>query len=373
MSAPEGDDLRIDGSIVVYRLHDIGDEVDLERATSCLAPHEPERKRPSRAEAQALVIASPPVGASLGVAPLTLGEFTLDAAITARVFDFAVVSLRLEFRMPPGMLWQEFLAFARGIDLVRTASPVLDLALDRLLDRLKPAIDRPHLATVTEDYIVYRIEALRDGDGKSVPASRLHDEDLAPLLLGEKKPLAASALRELLPNRFSYYPDDLAILGWYGSLVVEPDRDDTDVQYVLEFANAQLLELRVYDQVLDRELPKVHARIAASRTGAVLLGRRFAPLLGELQSLVAETTETVERAENAFKVTDDVYLARIYSAALEIFRGRAWRAGIDRKLGILRDTYTMLSDESRAARSEVLELAIVILIVVEIVLGLLRH
>jgi uncharacterized Rmd1/YagE family protein len=72
-------------------------------------------------------------------------------------------------------------------------------------------------------------------------------------------------------------------------------------------------------------------------------------------------------------VTDDVYLARIYSAALEIFRGRAWRAGIDRKLGILRDTYTMLSDESRAARAEVLELSIVILIVVEIILGLVRR
>ena len=40
----------------------------------------------------------------------------------------------------------------------------------------------------------------------------------------------------------------------------------------------------------------------------------------------------VERVENSLKVTDDVYLARIYAAALEIFRGRVWRAGIDRKL-----------------------------------------
>ncbi|MCU0647704.1 MAG: hypothetical protein MUF00_06895, partial [Gemmatimonadaceae bacterium] len=78
-------------------------------------------------------------------------------------------------------------------------------------------------------------------------------------------------------------------------------------------------------------------------------------------------------ADNALKVTDDVYLARVYSAALELFRGRAWRGGIDRKLGIIRDTYAMLNDEAQAARGEMLEIAIVLLIVVEIVLSLVRH
>jgi len=35
------------------------------------------------------------------------------------------------------------------------------------------------------------------------------------------------------------------------------------------------------------------------------------------------------------------YLARIYTAALDIFRGREWRAGIDRKLAIIRETYAI--------------------------------
>jgi hypothetical protein len=178
----------------------------------------------------------------------------------------------------------------------------------------------------------------------------------------------------LLPHRFSYYTDDLAIVTWYGALIVEPSPEDIDVQYVLEFANAQLLELRVYDDALDRELTKVYTRIAAMRTGPTAqLGRRYAPLLGHLQSLVADTSEFVERVANAFKVTDDVYLARIYSAALEVFGGRTWRSGIDRKLDSLRDTYTMLSEEARAVRAEMLELAIILLIAAEIVIGLFRH
>jgi uncharacterized Rmd1/YagE family protein len=92
-----------------------------------------------------------------------------------------------------------------------------------------------------------------------------------------------------------------------------------------------------------------------------------------LQTRVADVTETVERVDNALKVTNDVYLARIYAAALELFRAQAWRRGIDRKLAILRETYAMLNSEAQAARAELLEIVIVVLILVEIVLALLRR
>ncbi len=69
-------------------------------------------------------------------------------------------------------------------------------------------------------------------------------------------------------------------------------------------------------------------------------------------------------------MTDDVYLARVYGAALEIFRGRAWRSGIDRKLAIVREAYAMLNAEAQAARAEALEISIVVLIIVEILLAL---
>ena len=154
--------------------------------------------------------------------------------------------------------------------------------------------------------------------------------------------------------------------------MLDPVEGDSDVQLILEFANAHLLELRYYDAVLDAELPRMNDRVAHARAGGrALLGRRYATLLGELQTLVADSTEIVERAENALKVTDDIYLARVYAAALEVFRERAWRTGIDHKLGILHQTYEMLNGESMAARNEVLEVAIILLILVEIVLALL--
>jgi hypothetical protein len=220
------------------------------------------------------------------------------------------------------------------------------------------------------------VSRIVDATGTPVGAEALAALDVVPLLLNETRTLSAEARRELLPHRFSYYADDLAILTWENALVVEPalaEGVDTDVQFILEFANAQLLELRYYDAQLDGELPKMYDRIAAMRRGRAFGRSRFGSLLAELQARVADSTELVERVDNALKVTDDVYLARVYSAALELFRGRAWRSGIDRKLGIIRETYAMLNDEAQATRGEWLEIAIVLLIVVEIVLSLVRH
>ena len=191
--------------------------------------------------------------------------------------------------------------------------------------------------------------------------------------LEESREIAAEALADLLPHRFSYFADDLAVVTWNSALVVDPIPGDTEVQYILEFANAQLLELRCFDARLDRELPKMHERVAGARRGVrALLHRRFATLLGDLQTLVAHSVAIVERVDNSLRITDDVYLARVYSAALEVFRERAWRNGIDRKLGIMRETYAMLNAESQAARGELLEMAIIVLILVEILIGVLR-
>lgn len=362
----------VSGAAILYQLHDVGYAIALERALDLLSAQAPERVRPVRGEGQTIQIPNPPITVILGVESLAIGSRRLDAEVSARIFDFGVVSLRVRVPTAGAMSWDEFSRFGNEVE-ASGLHAVFEHHLRLLTERIADAISRPSLAPVTEDYIVYRLDRLVDAEGRPVPTDVLRDVDVTALLLAENRALSASARRELLPHRFSYYEDDLAILTWNNALVVEPTPTDTDVQYILEFANAQLLELRYYDAILDAELPRMYDRIAALRGRAgTFLGRRFAPLLAELQGMVADSTELVERVENSLKVTDDVYLARVYTAALEIFRGRAWRAGIDRKLDIIRDTYAMLNGEAQSRRAEALELAIVILIVVEIVMALLR-
>ena len=362
---------RVVGAAIVYRLYDVGYEIALDRALDLLASSAPERVRPVRGEAQAIQIKNPPITVILGAENVAVAGARVDAELSARIFDFGVVSLRLRIPAPGELSWEEFSAFGNAVDAERTIGALFDQHVRLLVDRIRTAVERPGIAAQTEDYVVYRISRLADAAGNPLDAGTLGGLDVAPLLLNERRPLSAEARRELLPHRFTYYGDDLTILTWDNALVVEPEAGDADVQFILEFANAQLLELRFYDAILDAELPRMYDRVTAARRGrGHVFTRRYAPLLADLQRLVADSTELVERVENALKVTDDVYLARIYSAALEIFRGRAWRSGIDRKLGIIRETYAMLNAESQAARAEALEVAIVVLIVAEILFAI---
>jgi hypothetical protein len=361
------------GAAIVYRLFDVGYAIDLDRALDLLAASAPERVRPVRGEGQALQIPNPPVTVLLGAESLLVGDTAYAVELSARIFDFGVTSLRVKIGAPPRVTWAAFTHFGRQLDQHPAVSALVHRHLRVLTERIAPAVERPVVASVHEDYTVFRVARITALTGAPLDADALGALDVVPLLLNESRPLSADARRELLPHRFSYYGDDLAILTWENALVVEPGEQDTDLQYILEFANAQLLELRYYDALLDAELPRLYDDIETARARTAFFpGRRFAALLQRLQAQVADSTELVERVENALKVTDDVYLARVYSAALELFRGRTWRAGIDRKLAILRDTYAMLNGEAQAARSETLEIAIVLLIVVELVVGLAR-
>jgi hypothetical protein len=368
---PATEPLTVTGRAVVYRLFDVGGEIDLELALDRLASSSPERVRPELGEGQALQIAHPPVTCSLGAQPLTIrGEPAL-IELSARIFDFGVVSFRARIEANGPLTWAEFTRFGRAVDAADEIGDLLETHAWRLLERLGSSVIKRQVAAVREDYVVYRLTSVCTPDDRRTPSEMLRDVDLAPLLLGETRPLSEEARRELLPHWFSYHTDDLTILSWDNALVVEESDTDTDVEYILEFANAQLLELRYYDAVLDGELPKLYDRIERARVRRRrLVGAGYANLLASMQTLVAETTEVVERAENALKVTDDVYLARLYTAAMDLYRAKVWRAGIDRKLTIIRDTYAMLNGELQTRRAELLELTIVLLIVFEIVLSL---
>jgi hypothetical protein len=369
---------RVVGAVVLYRLYDVGYEIDLERALDFLANSPEEREalrlkleRRRRAEAQAIRIKNPPVTIALGVEPLEAAGRRHEARVSARIFDFGVISLRMRLDFPGALAWSAFGGVGDSAELLEAAKAPFDRRIEQLAGRIAPAIVRPQIAPVSEDYVVYRITRLENSAGDALPASAVRDLDVAPLLLNEDRPISEQARKELLPHWFSYYPDDLSIITWNTALVLDPVEGESDIQLILEFANAQLLELRYYDALLDAELPRMYDRIANARKGpGALLGRRYAPLLTALQTLVADSTEIVERTQNALKVTDDIFLARVYGAALELFRERAWRAGIEHKLGIIHQTYAMLNAESMAVRNEVLEITVILLIFIEIVLAL---
>jgi len=361
------------GAIVALRLFDVAYAIDLARAETLLA-------KQARTASRSRLTATPPKAMAFGVPPVTLmlepvvlkldtGEVT--ASATARVYDFGAVTIAL--RVPiAGVSWDNFARQVNAVDRIATEGAAGD-TWQRLLQQvrtlLRPAMIRPEESKVQEEYLIGVVYAF----DRTLTATALQESvDLVPLLSGEQRTLSDGARQELLRQRFSYYADDLVVLTWDRAFIYEP-RGDSDVMDVLEVANAQLLEMRYYDELLDDELPRMYDLVAkARRTRTLLASKRFADLARRLHTLVAEVTELTERVDNALQVTEDVYLARIYAAALELYRVPTVSVAVDRKLSIIRDTYSALYDESSASRTELMELLIIILIVAEIVIALVR-
>jgi hypothetical protein len=362
------------GAVIAFRLFDVAYEIDLVQAEAIWA-------RQSRVASRSRLSATPPKAMEFGVAPLLLtldpvpvavGDRSLQASVSARLFDFGVVSFALRISADD-LGWEDFVALVNAVDRSvgpQSGSRVWHDWLGQLTAVLGSALSRPVPSAHEEDYLVGLVREF----SQDVTATELQSRiDLPALLSGETRKLSEGAQAELMRQRFSYYTDDLVVLTWDRAFIHEP-RGDSDVMDVIEVANAQLLELRYYDEMLDAELPRMYDLVEnARRTRASFAARRFANLARRLYTMVAEVTELTEKVDNALQVTEDVYLARIYGAALELFRVPMVEHAVSRKLSIMRDTYTALNDEASSRRGELMELLILLLIAAEVILAFTRH
>jgi hypothetical protein len=362
------------GYILAYRLFDVAYAIDLAKAEEVWARTVrtgSSRGRLTTTPPKAIAFGVPPVALGLGTITLSLPDGPAPAIVTARLYEFGVVSIAIRVAVVD-LSWAAFTQRVNAMDRAVGVAPATGLWTE-LLDRVRQGVGkglvRPSAATVEEDYLIGVANTFSEKMAAEALVQRL---DLVPLLSGEQRPLSEGARRDLLRHRYSYYTDDLVVLTWDRAFLYEP-RGDTDVIDVLEVANAQLLEMRYYDELLDAELPRMYDLVEAARRRWTLPGaRRFADLARRLYTMVAEVTELTEKVDNALQVTEDVYLARIYAAALEQFRVATVSAAVDKKLSIIRDTYTALYDEASSSRSGLLEIIIVAMIAVEIVLAIIR-
>lgn len=352
----------------LYLFYDIGDEIDLEAAQACLAAPTVRRQPPIYVrQSERIEIAQLPVWVELDRFSVELGGIQFDGMLHASIYDLGAVALVLELPLPHAIGWDV------AADLFAAVQPPLETLEQRVLAALgelealiRPAIVRPARSTLVEDYSVLLVTRLAAPESAAVLAGH---PVVQAALLGERRPLVASAAD--LTTAMSYFPDDLVLLSWNGALIIESDPlAAMTIANLIEFANIELLLMRYYDALLDGEVSRMYRRVATPpRRFALPLVRTYTRLLREVQRLITEVTEVTERVDNAFKVTDDVYWNRLYSATLNVLRVHVWRAGVEHRLALLRETYSMLHHEADAERGAALEWAIVLLIVFEIIMA----
>src|SRR5262245_60959058 len=184
-------------------------------------------------------------------------------------------------------------------------------------------------------------------------------------------PLSSEQQEDALRQKLCYYESDLLLIDWNASIIYDEDYEDAVT--VLELLNVELLEARYIDSELHKRIQE-HAGAAQGRKAWTMpLRTPFRKTIQELGELRIESALLAERLGNSLKLIGDLYLARLYSAGADRFYLRQWQKIISDKLDTIDSFYELITDRIRTAQSQALELAIILLILVELFLALLRH
>lgn len=356
------------GSILAYRTYDAGDLIDLDGAAKAL----PDARRFSLEGplASGLMLAVHPLEVDLPSCELEVAgidrPIPVTARVSARIFDFGVLSFVYEIPIEPGTSIEALTSICAALGESRSLDARGVRHRRELAERLGGCVAKPHGWEGFEAYTIAFLQELADG----APATSLRSEPVAKLLLGEptEKPLSEGLREDVLKNAFSYLADDLVIVDSNAALVLEPSGSRI-VPFVLELATGQLLEFRYYDGLLDHELARVYQ--SADRPPRIVRSP-FGALSRQVLRRFLELTEFTERVDNAIKLVGDFYLARVYLAALRRFRVSEWRESVEAKLRLVGRAYELLKGDVEVTRAQALEMTVIVLILVEIVTSLAR-
>lgn len=353
------------GRVIALFAFDIGFEVALDKLSSVpssapVRPLSPKKQTPAF-----LQLAKPPVVVSLGdVKPV----FGLSEAGQAQVtvFDFGAASLSYQWPLPEGLAFEELKQISRTLYDLNLESRARE-RIQKFMEEIRPAITRPELSHLVEDYYLFVVESF----DQPMTASGLLSECGAPIaqvLRFETEPLSRQQQEEGLNHRISYYENDLVVVDWNAALVY--DRDFNDTAYVLEFLNVELMEARYIDDQLDRRIGDYQGISLKQSDWLLPLRTPNRKAIQELAELRLESLLLAERVDNALKLIGDLYLARVHAAAAERLYLRAWQSAISRKLDIIANLYQVLTDRVRTVQSQTLELIIIALIFAEILMAI---
>ena len=360
--------MRLLGQLIGLFTFDVGYEIDLTRTQALVSEGERETTTSRRRAAPAhLAYATPPVRAPLGTREVRVGSTIVTATASARIHEFGAVTILLQSPLDCALeALPELTSTLAGVGPMEIAAREL---LERLHERIRPTVTKPGLNPFVEDYYVIQVDRLEPP--ATIPELLAQGRRiLASALRCEASPLSDAETDEVFRTQLSYYPDDLVVTEWNVALVID-DVDFADTVNVLEYLNVQLLELRFYDDVLERYMAETFALATKRRTpGLPLLHRPYRRAVTELAAIRMDVAGIIERVHNALKLSGDLYLAKLYGRTAERLALRAWEESVGRKLDVLQQIHDLLHERVTTARGEALEVIIILLIALEIVLFL---
>lgn len=347
-------------------LFDVGESFDLEEIQRAIGPQGGPVKRsfPRRTPDYVQYEHAPIVER---IAPIRLADGE-EYACSLKYYEYAVVIVQLE--IPFACDWEQLIRHAsRWLEFEEVENLARDAAARRIHE-IGPKRQRPPDRWLQEDYLVTEVMECTEPGCESLNATDLlerHRDDIARLLRGDEQPISPKTADEIVTASLSYAPTDLVVTGASSAFVFDRTEDIAVTTGILEYVKMQLLEFRYYDVLMTRLLGEVYDALEKKRNP--LLSRWTLPRDAErVNTIRLDVMELTERVDNAVKFVSDAFYARVYRMAATRIGVEEYRALVDEKLRTVGELYEFMVDQFDEARSFVLEVAITILALLDVIL-----
>jgi hypothetical protein len=351
------------GSVHAFYLFDVAQGIDLASLARSLGPAAAPARLHDKAPGPPRVrYVQPPLaieGAHLGVTEVD------GFRARFKFYDYGVISVVLS--RPFSGSWSDLVRVGQDHIESEPLEEHAATACQRVVDRVRPFLTDVRPSFLSEDYLAFVVTGV-DPPASADHIAEQHGAEIAQLLRGERLPLSRQEQEEVLRHRLSYLRDDLVIPAWNAAFVYDTEVASLATLEILESVNAQLLEFRYHDELLEFELIRIYAELQQPRRAERLIGRRSARAIRRLHALFIDVNELTDRVENSVKLVGDVYSARLFTLAAARLGLDGWKRNVQEKLKTLDDIFRFSVEQTGIAQGNVLELVIILLIVVELAL-----
>jgi hypothetical protein len=237
---------------------------------------------------------------------------------------------------------------------------------ERIYVELRPCLVKPQEYLAEEE--AYTVFCLETASVLPAPEQRAEDwlntrrREVAALLTQEPDPekLSEQETSESTSRYLSYYQNDLIVIDWDAALLIDEPKDFAEVLYVMELGNLHLAELEAYDRLVDRALERSYRDLRARNT-------RKREMLFLLREIRIDLARFGDELSNITKFIGDWHLARVHETISTRFHLTEWHSTLDEKVRTLDNLYQMLQTDHNNRVMVILELAIVVLFIIDLV------
>lgn len=359
-----------DGRIYIYRLYDIAEEINLEKIPSLFSASHP---IPLTASKNSIFIKEYPISLSLGNSKVKLNEEDYEYEVLCKIWHYGVISICLKLSIKE-LSFKKLQDLSHVIENNQEVTKIAQNYKEELKQKIGAALKTPAEFSLIEDYTSYVItKVVSDKNDEVTDLVQIKEAfDLPSIILAENQTKLADRIKSvIMENSLQYSNQDLMIIDWNSSVIIDLTGQKEYVAYcdLLEFSLSHLLELQVYDTILDDRLNALYENMDQEKVN----NETYASLSKEAGQIYIEISEILDRVNNSLKTIGDSYYAIIIRHINKRFRLDDWERSTNEKLDKLMNISAILQDRIESKQSissthtgHFFEIIVIILFLIEI-------